>query len=182
MNNVLKPIDAPFPPHIAAELKNYPSRDGYQLNLFRTFANSLRFLTNGVPNLLDTDSPIPLRDREIVILRVTALRACEYEWGVHVAIFQKAAGLSDEEVAATCAEAPDPALWSDRDLTLVQVVDQLCETGRLDDHTLAAFRAQWTVEQQLEILALCGAYSTVSFVANVSELPKEPFAARFPAT
>lgn len=101
---------------------------------------------------------------------------------MHVAIFQKAAGLSDEEVAATCADAPDLALWPERDLTLVQVVDQLCDTGRLDNPTLATFRMYWTTEQQLEILALCGAYSTVSFVANVSELPKEPFAARFPAT
>jgi hypothetical protein len=43
------------------------------------------------------------------------------------------------------------------------------------------FQEAWTLEQQLEILALCGAYHTVSFVANTAQLPPEPFGVRFPA-
>lgn len=53
----------------------------YLLQLFRVFANSPRFLKKGALNLLDKDSPLTLRQREIVILRVCANNDCEYEWG-----------------------------------------------------------------------------------------------------
>ncbi|MDF1722500.1 MAG: hypothetical protein P1U65_17645, partial [Minwuia sp.] len=33
---------------------------------------------------------------------------------------------------------------------------------------------------QLEVMALCGTYHTISQVANVAQLPPEAFAARFP--
>ena len=85
MSNSLHPIKEPFPEEIASLLAQYPTVDGYLLALFKTFANSQRFLEKGVPNLLDEESPLPLRVREIVILRVTANKNCEYEWGVHVA-------------------------------------------------------------------------------------------------
>ena len=73
----LTPISEPFPPDVAAILAGYPQRNGYVLQLFRVFANSLRFLKKGTTNLLDRDSPIPMRQREIVILRVCANNDCE---------------------------------------------------------------------------------------------------------
>ena len=59
-------------------------------------------------------------------------------------------------------------------------IDELCVAGSISDETLAHFQKDWTVEQQLEILALCGTYHTVSFVANTARLPNEAFAATFP--
>lgn len=181
MANQLTPLIEPYTPEVAAILATYPQQDGYILSLFRTFANSLRFLRKGVPNLLDRESPLPLRIREIVILRTTANRTCEYEWGVHVSIFAKAARLSPDQIAATTAAAIDPALWSESEARLLAVIDALCREGRIGDALHAAFIADWTMEQQLEIFALCGAYHTVSFVANAARLPGEPFGARFPA-
>jgi alkylhydroperoxidase family enzyme len=180
MTNQLAPIAEPWPADVAAILATYPQQDGYILSLFRTFANSLRFLRKGVPNLLDRESPLPLRVREIVILRTTANRRCEYEWGVHVAIFARAAKLSPERIAATTAAAIDPALWNEAEARLLAAVDALCREGRMDDALHSAFIADWTKEQQLEIFGLCGAYHTVSFVANAARLPNEPFSARFP--
>lgn len=58
--------------------------------------------------------------------------------------------------------------------------DELCARGRLEGPTRDALQATWTREQQLEILALAGNYHTVSFVANVSEIEPEPWAAHFP--
>lgn len=181
MTNQLAPLAQPWPPEVAAILATYPQQDGYILSLFRTFANSLRFLRKGVPNLLDKESPLPLRVREIVILRTTANRRCEYEWGVHVAIFARAAKLSPEQIAATTDAVIDPALWSKTEARLLTAIDALCREGRMDDALHAAFIADWTHEQQLEIFALCGAYHTVSFVANAARLPGEPFGVHFPA-
>lgn len=180
MTNRLTPLEAPYSDEVAAALAAYPQTNGYILSLFRTFANSMRFLKKAVPNLLDKESPLDLRTREIVILRVTANRGCEYEWGVHVAIFAKAAEFTEAQIAATCATAAE--CWSEDEQLLINVVDALCKSARLEGALLEVFQARWTREEQLEILALCGTYTTISLVANVAQLPPERFAARFPAT
>ena len=178
MSNQLKPLSRPFPKDVEAILANYPTQDGYILSLFRTFANSTRFLSKAVPNLLDEDSPLDLRTREITILRTTANHGCEYEWGVHAAIFAETANLDAEQVAATVLDQID--CWTKVEAHLILAIDQLCGNGKLDKTVLEAFRSNWSKKQQLEILALVGTYSTVSFVANVAQLPPEPFAVRFP--
>lgn len=180
MPNSLRPISEPFDPEVAAILSTYPNRDGYVLKLFRVFANSVRFLRKGTVNLLDRDSPISMRLREIVILRVTANNHCEYEWGVHVGAFATHVGLTDEQVQATRLDTPDASCWTDQEALALRVVDEVCATGSLQPRTLARFQAQWDVAQQLEILALCGNYHTISFVANVAALDSEDFAATFP--
>lgn len=181
MSNRLTPLDPPYAAEIETALARYPRQDGYLLTLFRTFANSARFLQRGVPNLLDRDSPLVLRDREIVILRVTANHGCEYEWGVHVAVFSKAARLTPEQVSATRLERADSAVWDAREGRLIAAVDELCSRAGLAGGALDAFTEDWSKVQQLEIINLCGAYYTVSMVAKVADLPPEPFAARFPA-
>jgi hypothetical protein len=172
------PLESPFASEVDQVLANYPRQDGYLLSLFRTFANSVRFLKKCVPNLLDNDSPIGLRTREIVILRTTANRNCEYEWGVHVSIFAPAARLTEAQIRATRLGHSD--CWSAEELRLIAAIDQLCMSGVLDSGTLAEFQSDWRCEQQLEIMALIGTYSTISYVANVAQLPSESFAASFP--
>ena len=180
MANELRALEEPYPDDIAQVLADYPKVDGQLLSLFRTFANSKRFLEKGVSNLLDKESPLTLREREIVILRVTANNKCEYEWGVHVAIFGRAARLTEDQIADICSSNADPLLWPDEELALLDSVDQLCFAGRIAGESLVTFQQNWTVEKQLELIALCGAYHTVSLVANVAMLQPEPFAARFP--
>ncbi len=180
MSNSLKPISEPFPEDVARLLDNYPKIDGYILELFRTFANSVRFLQKGVPNLLDKASPLPLRIREITILRVTANNNCEYEWGVHVSIFSEPAGLDPAQISATRSRTIDPSLWAAQEVGLLRAIDELCASGVMKTNTLEQFEDDWTLEQQLEILALCGTYHTISFVANTARLGNEKFAAEFP--
>lgn len=182
MSNPLAPLNPPYPPEIEAALQRYPrTRDGGLLSLFRVFANSHRFLAGkGALNLLDRDSPLTLRQRELIILRVTANLGCEYEWGVHVSIFARSASLTPAQIRATCCSGIDESCWSGTEQLLLQCIDQLCDHGRLEQQTLQRFRESWSLEQQLEILALCGNYHLISFVANSSELKPESSAPRFP--
>jgi alkylhydroperoxidase family enzyme len=182
MKQVLTPIEPPFSPEVAAVFSRYPQgEDGYIIQLFRVFANSMRFLTRkGALNLLDKESPVSLREREIVILRVTANKDCEYEWGVHVSVFAKAAGLSDAQVAATRTSDHEAAGWTPEESLLIRCVDELCTHAKIQDATYLQFQQQWNLEQQLEILALCGNYHIVSFVANTSRIPGEETGATFP--
>lgn len=178
--NILAPRSEPYPEHITAVLDRYPRQHGYLLELFRVFAQSPRFLTRCVPNLLDGESPLSLRERELVILRTCSNRDCEYEWGVHVAIFGRAADWSEQQIAATRREDPSAGCWTARESLLLEVVDRLCADGRLGGEDLRALRSTWSVEEQLEIFALCGTYQTISYVANHAEMDLESFAARFP--
>jgi len=176
----LSPLQPPYAPEIERALAAYPQRGGVLLSLFRTFANSLRFLRKGVANLLDDQSPLTLRQREIVILRVTARCGCEYEWGVHVAAFAKQAGLGQAAIAATHAQGAAAGCWSPDERLLLTAVDELFDAARLSEETRLLFEQNFTLEQQLEIIALCGNYHTICYVANVAGLTPEPFAARFP--
>jgi len=178
MFNSLKPLEPPFPTEIEAALAQYPQQNGYLLALFRSFANSERFLKTCVPNLLDDKSPLDLRIREITILRVTANRNCEYEWGVHVTVFASAAGLNAEQVTATRLDTND--CWSPKEQRLIAAIDQLCTTATIEDELLENFQDDWSKEEQLEVIAICGTYTTISLVANVARLPAEEFAAKFP--
>ncbi len=182
MKHTLKPIEPPFSAEVAKVFEQYPrGDDGYIILLFRVFANSIRFLTKkGVLNLLDKDSPLTLREREIVILRATANKDCEYEWGVHVTAFSKAAKLTHEQVTATRLGEDDAKCWTPKESLLVRCVDELCQHAKIQDDTYEQFQERWDLEQQLEILALCGNYHTVSFVANTSRIPREETGAKFP--
>ena len=180
MHNILTPLEPPYGGDLSLVMEKYPRQNGYLLKLFRVFANSVRFASKAVPNLLDKESPLPIREREIVILRTTANTDCEYEWGVHVVIFASAAELSIEQVAATKNGQPDDGIWNVREQALLTVVDDLCRSATISPGSLDLFQQYWSKEQQLEIIALCGTYHTVSFVANAAQVPLEEFGARFP--
>jgi len=130
-------------------------------------------------NLLDKDSPLQIRDRELVILRTTFNCSCEYEWGVHAAGFSEHAGLGVTELRSLCDPNLDGFDWSSADHLLLTCVDDLCATSRIAAENYALFQSRWTLEQQLEIFALCGNYHTISFVANSTRLTQEPFAKNF---
>ncbi len=177
--NSLQPVESPYSEEVALILERFPKRDGYILRLFRVFANSTRFLRKGVVNLLDRESPLTMRLRELVILRITANNNCEYEWGVHAAAFGAYVDFGEAELHATQHGDHRADCWVSVESLLVQVVDELCVSGTLNDSLLQRFQEVFSNEQQLEILALCGNYHTVSFVANVSRVALEDFGARF---
>jgi alkylhydroperoxidase family enzyme len=150
------------------------------LCLFRTIAASGRAWKKfRAASLLDP-GPLSLREREIVIHRTCALAGCEYEWGVHVAVFAKPAGLTPAEVAAT-AGSGDAATWTDAERALVRTAEALHARATLTDEEFAELSGHYGAEQILEVLMLCGFYRTVAYVANGLALPLEPGAARFPA-
>ena len=180
MSNQLKPLEAPYSEEVTAILGRYPQRGGHLLSLFKTFANSVRFLRKGVGDFLDKDSPLSIRQREIVILRTTANLDCEYEWGVHVAAFQRHAELEDEQVIATRNGSAEEACWTKEERLILRGVDDLCANAGLSDETRTAWEDQFSLDVQLEIIAICGNYHTIAFVANSAKLRPEAFGARFP--
>src|SRR5882757_5512417 len=175
----IAPLEPPYDPEIQGQFDRI-MRGAPPLMLFRVVAGHARawdkFRAGG---LLDR-GPLSLREREIVIDRTCARTGCEYEWGVHVALFAKAAELTDEQVRATVLEGADAPCWSEAERALIAAVDALHHRATLDDAEFKALAAHYDEAKLFEIILLCGFYRTVSYLANGLALPLEEKAARFP--
>nr|MDQ6926389.1 carboxymuconolactone decarboxylase family protein [Candidatus Eremiobacteraeota bacterium] len=98
----IAPLEPPFDAELGALLAKMTPPDAPNvLALFRVLAKNPalagRMMATG-GHFLGRGSSLTLRDREIVIDRTCARCRNEYEWGVHVAAFANAAGLTDAEV------------------------------------------------------------------------------------
>jgi alkylhydroperoxidase family enzyme len=150
------------------------------LLLFRTIAASARAWEKFRSASLLDRGPLSLRDREIVIDRTTALTNCEYEWGVHVAVYAEHAHLTDEQIQATRTAGADALCWNGAEQALIAAVDALHLRATLDGAEFDRLNEHYDDSQILEILMLCGFYRTVSYVANALDLPLEATGRRFP--
>ena len=125
----IAPLERPFPPAFDAQMQVL-MRGAEPLRLFTTLAKSERAWTKfSAGSLLDRDSPLSLRQREIVIHRTTARCGCEYEWGVHAAIFAPAVALDAAQLHATVHGPADAATWSPEERVLLATVDALLRHG-----------------------------------------------------
>lgn len=175
----IAPLTAPYKDDVQKSFDAIMPPGADPLVLFRTLAASDRHWRKFRAGSLLDRGPLSLREREIVINRTCALAGCEYEWGVHVAIFAKAAGLTGEQAAATVSGARDG--WTSAEQALLDAVEALHHRATLEESEWTALRAYYEEDQVLEVLLLCGFYRTVAYVANGLALPLEPGAARFPA-
>ena len=150
------------------------------LALFTTMARDRRLFFKFFNSGLLDRGHLTIRQREIVIDRVTASCRAEYEWGVHVSVYAAKAGLTDEQVVSLVAGGADDACWDDADRLLIRLCDALQETCAIDDALWSALAAKHDDETILELIMLAGTYRTVSYLVNGLRLPLEPGAARFP--
>ena len=152
------------------------------LKLFRTVAHNPhvldKFRSTGA-YVLNFGRIEPL-EREILIHRTCARCRCEYEWGVHAAVFAPAVGLSEEQLAATVHGAWDDPAWSERQALLVRLADELHDTGTASPELWAGLEGVWEPPELVELFAICGFYHLVSFTANASGVELEQAARRFP--
>ena len=178
----IAPAEPPYEPEIAGALERLMPPGLPPLVLFRTMARSPRIFGRIFAGGLLDKGPLALRQREIVIDRTTARLGCEYEWGVHVALFAERAGFTADHVAATVAGAHDAACWTPDGQALIALVDDLVDRRTIGDATWANLTAHFDEKQILEAIALVGFYHTISFLCRGLDLPLESYAARFPAT
>jgi len=177
----ISPAEPPYEPAIAAELERIMPPGMPPLMLFRTMAKSPRIFAKMFAGGLLDKGPLGLRHREIVIDRTTARLGCEYEWGVHIAIFAERVGFTAEQVAATVTGPADAACWTPQERVLIALVDDLVDRRAIAPATWTELAAHFDKTQILEAIALVGYYHTISFLCVGLELPLESYAARFPA-
>jgi alkylhydroperoxidase family enzyme len=177
----IAPQEPPYPEPVRSVIDRLTPPGVPALSLFRVLARDERLFTrfsNG--GLLDRGH-LTLRERELVILRVTANYGSEYEWGVHVRAFAHKASLDEAQIHATRHGAADAACWAPRERLLISFCDALRTSSSMEDALFATLQAEFSEEAILELLLLHGFYRTVSTLTGVLRIPLEPWAARFPA-
>ena len=119
--HALRPRRPPLPADIQQAIDAI-MRGNPPLVLFTTLARDHRLFFKFFNSGLLDRGHLTIRQREIVIDRVTAACGAEYEWGVHVSTFAAKAGLSEEQIASLTnggatgcvlgrrGSRPDPAL------------------------------------------------------------------------
>ncbi|MFJ9416611.1 carboxymuconolactone decarboxylase family protein [Streptomyces sp. NPDC101227] len=179
----IPPLASPYPPEVAPVLRRMMPPGEEPIGLFRTYARNVR-LTEALhawgTYQLSRQLSLGLRDREIVIDRTCALCGCEYEWSVHIARFAPRAGLTTAQVGSLTHGTSTDACWTaDRDRLLIEATDALHTHQDIDDALWERLAAEFSPEQLLDLLMLCGWYHAISFTARATRLPLEPGAPQF---
>jgi AhpD family alkylhydroperoxidase len=100
------------------------------------------------------------RQRELLVLRVAAVRQCEYEWAQHL-VLAADVGLTDDDVARIAA-GPDADGWASLDGAMVRAVDELLGDGVIADETWAVLAAGLGTQQLMDLVFTVGAYETLA--------------------
>lgn len=108
------------------------------------------------------------RRREILVLRVAAVRGSDYEWAQHTHLARDA-GLSDAEIAAIRAGAEHES-WSALEAALLRSVDELVVDGVVGAATWQTLAAELDPQQLLDVIFTVGAYETVAWMMRSVEL------------
>lgn len=171
----------PYSPAIQTALDNIMPKGVAPLTLFTTLARDERLFERFfAAGLLDKGN-LSLRDREIVIHRITGACGSEYEWGVHAAFFAPQAKLTDEQLYSLVYGSGQDVCWDSKESLILDMCDQLQRTSTLSDELWKQLRATYSENALIELLMLAGYYRTVSYLTNGLKLPLEAFGRRFPA-
>jgi alkylhydroperoxidase family enzyme len=119
------------------------------MHAYHTFNGHILFTTSLSP-----------RQRELLILRVAALREAEYEWEQHK-ILAAEAGLDEEEIARI-ADGPDASGWSVEDTALVRAVDELLSDAMITDATWTTLSRTMDEHQLMDLVFTVGAYDLLA--------------------
>ena len=132
------------------------------MNLLGTFARHpalTKAYHQFVAHLLYGTTLTP-RQRELLILRVAAVRGADYEWAQHI-VLALDAGLDREEISAIRADS-DRGRWEPTEAALLAATDELVADARISDETWSALTPALSDRQLLDVVFTVGAYETLA--------------------
>ncbi len=175
----IDPVEPPYAADVQADFDTL-MRGAPPLLLFRTVARNPRVLQRMMAGgLLDRGS-IPLRARELMILRTCVRCGAEYEWGVHVAAFGAKAQWTPEQLQSSVHGDAGGGCWTDEDRLVLRLADELHTTNSVGERLWQQASAHFAAAQLVELVMLAGLYHAVSFMVNACGVQHESFAPRFP--
>ena len=169
----MPPLDSPRieriqEPYSAAEAAILVprARNGNVLGVWSTCANSPA-LCNAWLEFTDyllQESTLPIRDRELLILRIGYLNQGAYEWAAHRGL-ALSVGISEQELRAITIGSTDPR-WSEWDASLLRAAEELHQNALVSDETWAELSTRYTKRQMMETVFTVGQYNMVAMYLN----------------
>ncbi len=124
------------------------------------------------------------RQRELLVLRVAAVRRAEYEWRQH-AVLAGDVGIGEDELRAV-AEGPDAPGWDPLESAMLRAVDELVAGATISHGTWTTLAESLTTEQVMDLVFTVGAYDLLAMAFGafdieldddlVAHVPPSPFA------
>jgi len=169
----IRPVADPSPElrDIYKQVLSTPAGD--PLNVFATLAHNPRVLKRFslFAGMFLAKNSIPVREREVVILRVAWNCRSIYEFGQHTVIGRQC-GLVDAEIADLTRK--QPALnWSARDTSLIAMADELCSDNDVADVTWSRLQGEWSESELVELIMLVGSYRALAGFLNATRVERD---------
>jgi len=169
----IRPVADPSPElrEIYRQVLSTPNGD--PLNVFATLAHNPRVLKRFslFAGLFLAKNSIPVREREIVILRVAWNCRSIYEFGQHTVIGRQC-GLADAEIIDLARMQPE-LQWSPHESALIAMSDELCRDNDIADATWAALQGDWTEGELVELIMLVGSYRALAGFLNATRVERD---------
>jgi len=123
-------------------------------------------------------SSLPLREKEILILRTGWLCNSKYEWAQH-SLIGKRVGLSEEEILRI-KEGPDAEGWNSFESTLLRAADELYIDSFISDSTWEELAKKYNPQQLMDVVFTVGQYYTTAIALNSLGIQLEKGMEEFP--
>ncbi|MGW1028964.1 carboxymuconolactone decarboxylase family protein [Streptomyces sp. NPDC002577] len=107
-------------------------------------------------------STLTVRQRELLVLRVAAVREAAYEWAQH-AVLARDAGIADEEIERV-AKGPDAPGWTPLERALLRAVDELLADAKVGKATWQELAGGLDEQQLMDLIFTVGAYDVIAMV------------------
>ena len=148
-------------------------RIGQPLNIHGVIARHPELMASYAPlrEHVVKSSSLDAANRELVILRIAHLTACDYEWRHHVVRGRKA-GLDDDRIARVREGSEAPG-WSREESLLLRAVDDMLDCTEIGPETLDAMDGVFSDKEILDIVFTVGVYLIMSTLLKTAHVPLE---------
>jgi 4-carboxymuconolactone decarboxylase len=143
----------------AAGLDRHPSMAEMSLRTLM-WNPALQDAYAGFSRALHAAARLPVRDREIAILRHAWDCGADYQWGMH-AESARAAGLTSAEIEALTRDDGD---WAEHERAIIAAVDELHAASRIGDQAWATLAGHYDEGQLIELLMVVGSYRLLAYI------------------
>lgn len=120
---------------------------------------------------------LPVRLRELAILRTAHQRQSAYEWGQHVKIALNS-GITEAEIDQL---VHGNSGFGAADRLVLEATDELIGDGQIGDATWLAIQAELDTAQVMDLVFVVGTYTTLAMAFATWRLAPEPGSASVPA-
>ncbi|GGH47309.1 carboxymuconolactone decarboxylase family protein [Microbacterium album] len=158
------------PPVDDLTLEAYRLPDGRPLQLFALLGHApaaFSDLKGATARSLEATT-LPVRMRELLILRVLHRFAATPEWQVHVTLFADAAGMDEGDLDGLTSTTP---AFTGTEADIVAFADGLCDGGNIDDALWNRLVGALGTRGAVEATFVGAQYAKVAIMTNVLRVP-----------